>query len=141
MDVLKEKVADLRQELQEANEKVSLLEGSLSAANESISLTNTRLKEVTNELHKSQGEKLSLLRQSHQASSIAAKIKNDDKKTHLYTGLPSYAVFLLFLTHLSPIVSKNKSLGSGLTLEDELLVSLIKISLSSTNLEIANLLF
>ena len=54
-------------------------------------------------------------------------------RRHFFTGLPSYSVFTVLLTHLSPSVSKEKSFGSGLTLTDEMLIALIKISRGSTN--------
>ena len=73
------------------------------------------------------------MQQLYQFSSIATKIKNDDKQTHFYTGLPSYDVFVLLLTHLSLLVSSEKSLGSGLTMVNKLFVTLIKISRASTN--------
>ena len=71
--------------------------------------------------------------QLHQALNIALKIENDDNQTHLFTGLPSYNVFALLLTHLSPLITEEKSLGSKLTLVDELLVTLMKISQAFTN--------
>ena len=74
------------------------------------------------------------------ASSVAIKIKHDNKQTHfLLVFLVSYYVFVVLLTHLAPLVTKEKSLGLGLTLDDELLVTLIKISQISTNLQIAYL--
>ena len=70
------------------------------------------------------------MQQFHQTSwsGMAFKIKNDNKQTLLFTGLQSYNVFVLILTHLTPFVTKEKSLGSGLTLDDELLITLMKIS-------------
>ena len=70
----------------------------------------------------------------HQASRIAAKLKNDDKWTHFYMY-----VFGLLLTYLSLLVSNERSTWSGLTLADELLVCLIKISRASTNQQIGYL--
>ena len=159
-EILNEKVLYLENDLKEANKKLSDLERILTQANAMISSTEIRLKEATDKLHKSEEkmllaqklektgtesqdkvlkleeEKIILMQQLHQFSSIATKIKNDDKQTHFYTGLPSYDVFVLLLTHLSLLVSKEKSLGSGLTLADELLVTLIKISRASTNEQI-----
>jgi len=127
------KVAILEKDLTEKNEKVIILEDLLKAANETISSTEarlysteTKLKEVIDEQDKSEEEKVVLMRQLHQASSVAVKIKHDDKQTHFFTGLlPSYDVFVVLLTHLSPLVAKEKSFGSGLTLDDELLVTLV----------------
>lgn len=155
--ILEERILKLEEDLQKANEKVSNLEGSLAQANAAISSIQIRLTEATDKLHKSEEEKLLLtqeleaasvekdllfkleeekillMQQLHQHSSIATKIRNDDKQTRFYTGLPSYDVFVLLVTHLSPHVSKSKSIGSGLTLADEFLVSLIKISRACTN--------
>ena len=160
-EILNEKVLHLEDDLKEANKKLSDLEGLLTQANAMISSTELKLQETTDKLHKSEEEKMLLaqklektgtesqdkvlkleeekiilMQQLHQFSSIVAKIKNDHKRTHFYTGLPSYDVFILLLTHLSPLVSKEKSLGSGLTLADELLVTLIKISRAATNEQI-----
>ena len=160
-ETLHEKVLHLEDSLKETNEKLSNLEGLLAQANAIISSTEIRLKEATDKLHKSEEEKMLLaqkleqtglesldkireleeekiylIQQLHQFSSIAAKIKNDDKQTRFYTGLPTYDVFVLLLTHLSPLITKEKSLGSGLTLANELLVTLIKISRASTNEQI-----
>ena len=60
-------------------------------------------------------------------------MKNDDKQTHFYTGLPSYNVFSVLLTNLSPAATKSVNVGSGLSLSDELLLSLMKISRAYTN--------
>ena len=65
--------------------------------------------------------------------SIAFRIQNDDRKTHLFTGLPSYNVFAVLVTHLTPLATKEKSLGLGLSLADELLITLLKISQALTN--------
>ena len=78
-------------------------------------------------------EKLFLMRQNCLASSIVLKIQNDDNKIQLFTGLPSYGVFNVLVTHLTPFVSKDKSLGSGLSLADEVLVTLLKLSQALTN--------
>ena len=66
-------------------------------------------------------------------SCISLKIQNDDQKTCLFTGLPSYAVLAVLVTHLTPLATKEKSLGSGLSLADELLVTLLKMSQGLTN--------
>ena len=139
LEEVKENLHHAEEESKKANEKIATLEGQLEAAEESLRKTQAKFEEVANELHKSEEEKVLLMRQLHQASSIATKIKNDDKRTHFYTGLPSYNVFTLLLTHLSSLVSNEKSTGSGLTLADELLVCLIKISRASTNQQIGYL--
>ena len=92
-----------------------------------------KLREAEDKLCRSDEDKVLLMRQLHQSSSVNLKIKNDDKQTHLFTGLPSYDVFALLLTHLSPLVAEEKSLGTGLTLADELLVTLMKILQAFTN--------
>ena len=73
------------------------------------------------------------MRYQYQMPCIAMKIQSDDQKTHLFTGLPSYAVFAVLVIHLTPLVTKEKSLGSGLSLADELLVTLLKMSQGVTN--------
>jgi len=72
-------------------------------------------------------EKITLMRHM---SSIALKIQNDDQKPHLFTGLPSYAVFAVLVTYLTPLAT---SLGSGLSLADDLLLTLLKLSQGLTN--------
>ena len=54
----------------------------LEAAEELLEKTQAKFEEVANKLHKSEEEKVLLLHQLHQATSIASKIKNDDKQTH-----------------------------------------------------------
>jgi len=140
LEEVKEKLHHTEEESKKANKKIATLEGQLKAAEELLRKAEAKFEEVANKLHKSEEEKTLLMRQLHQASSIASKIKNDDNQTHFYTGLPSYNVFTLILTHLSPLVSIEKSTGSGLTLADELLlVCLIKISRASTNQQIGYL--
>ena len=70
-------------------------------------------------------------------SSVIARIGNDDKQIHFYTGLPSYLVFEVLLTQLSPLVSKISSVGSGLSLADELLLVLMKLARAITNQDLA----
>ena len=61
------------------------------------------------------------------------------KKTHFYTGLPSYDAFSVLLSNLSPIVANMGSVGSGLSPGDELLLVLInyKLSRAVTNQDLA----
>ena len=66
-------------------------------------------------LQKSEDEKILLMRQNFQKPSIALNIQNDDNKTRLFTGLPSYGVLAVLVTHLTPHVSKERSLGSSLS--------------------------
>ena len=136
---LKEKLLHTEENLKKAYEKVTNLEGCLEAAKEVIETTETKFKEALENLHRSEEEKILLMRQLHQASSMALKIKNDDNQTHLFTGLPSYNVFTLIVTHLSPLITKEKRLGSRLTLADELLVTLMKISQGFINQIIGNM--
>ena len=103
--ILEERILKLEEDLQKANKKVSNLEGSLAQANAAISSIQIRLTEATDKLHKSEEEKLLLtqeleaasvekdllfkleeekillMQQLHQHSSIATKIRNDDKQT------------------------------------------------------------
>ena len=41
--------------------------------------------------------------------------RNDDERTHFYTGLPSYAVFNVLLCKLAPQICHIGSVGSGLS--------------------------
>ena len=70
-------------------------------------------------------------------TSPVAKLKNDDKRTHFYTGLPSYAVFNVLLSKLAPQIHDMGSVGSGLTVGDELLLVLMKLSCALTNQDLA----
>lgn len=130
---LKEKLLHTEENLKKANEKVASLEERVKADEEVIEATEKKLREAEDRLRRSDEEKVLLMRQLHRNSSIALKVKNDDNQTHLFTGLPSYDVFALLLSHLSPLTAEEKSLGSGLTLADELLVTLMKISQAFTN--------
>ena len=126
-------LSNTAKDLRKANEKITILEECLKSANEAAKMSDAKYEEVVEKLRKSKEEKISLMRQKYQTSSIAMKIQNDDKKTHLFTGLPSYGVFSVLVTHLTPLAAKEKSLGSGLNLADELLVTLLKISQALTN--------
>lgn len=91
------------EDLKKAYEKITNLEGCLEAANKVTETTETKFKEAVEDLHRSEEEKILLIRQLHQASSMALKIKNDDNQTHLFTGLPSYNVFTVTIfPRLSP---------------------------------------
>ena len=70
-------------------------------------------------------------------SSYAGKIANDDKKTHYYTGLPSYNVFDILVSKLTPVVAKTGNVGSGMSPADELLLVLMKLSQGTTNQDLA----
>ena len=60
-------------------------------------------------------------------------MENDDKQTHFFTGLPSYNTFTVLLSVLSPIVGKMGNVGSGLSMADELVLVLTKLSRGVTN--------
>jgi len=119
-----------KEDLRKATEKIIVLQECLKSANEAKEASNAKYKEATKLLQKSEEEKL---RQNCLASSIVLKIQNDDNKIRLFTGLPSYGVFNVLVTHLTPFVSKDKSLGSGLSFADEVLVTLLKLSQALTN--------
>ena len=55
------------------------------------------------------------------ATSPSAKLKGDDKQTHFYTGLPSYAVFSSLLSLLSTVVS-TQCTTSSLSLSEQFLL-------------------
>ena len=144
LKVAKEVISTMEAKYKEAVDKLHILEEEKRLlAEEKCMLeqlnfcTKTKLEEAEGNLLKSREDKVLLMKQLYQASSIALRIRNNDKKTHFFTGLPSYSVFTVLLTHLSPSVSKEKSLGSGLTLADEMLIVLMKISRGSTNKLIA----
>ena len=65
------------------------------------------------------------------------KPRNDDGRTHFYTGLPSYAVFDVLLRELAPQICAMGSVGSGLSVGDELLLVLMKLSRALTNQDLA----
>ena len=136
---LKEKLLHTEEDLKKAYEKIISLEGCLEAAKKVTETIKTKFKEAVEDLHRLEEEKILVMRQLHQASSMALKIKNDDNQTHLFTGLPSYNVFTVIVTHLSPLITKENSLGSSLTIADELLVTLMKISQAFTNQIIGNM--
>ena len=71
-------------------------------------MSEAKYKEVFKNFQKLEEEKITLMRCQYQMSSIALKIQNDDQKTHLFTGLPSYAVFAVLVTHLTPLATKEK---------------------------------
>ena len=70
-------------------------------------------------------------------STYATKIANDDRKTHFYTGLPSYNVFDILVSKLSPVVAKTGNVGSGMSPADELILVLMKLSQGTTNQDLA----
>jgi len=104
-------LTNIKEDLRKATEKIVMLQECLKSANEAKEAS----KEATKLLQKSEEEKLFLMRQNCLASSIVLKI--DDNKIRLFTGLPSYGVFNVLVTRLTPFVSKDKSLGSGLSLK------------------------
>ena len=62
----------------------------------------------------------------------AHSLKNDDRKTCFYTGLPSYKLFEGLFQLLQPLLSKDLS-RSRCTLFDELLLVLMKLRLGVPN--------
>ena len=123
---------DTKEELRKANEKIISLEEQLKSVNETVEMSDAKYKEVSKNVQKLE-EKITLMRHQYQMSCISLKIQNDDQKTRLFTGLSSYDVFAVLVTHLTPLATKEKSLGSGLSLADELLVTLLKMSQGVTN--------
>ena len=73
LEEVKEKLQHA-EESKKANEKIAALEEKLEAAEELLEKTQAKFDEVANKLHKSE-EKLLLLHQLHQATSIASQIK------------------------------------------------------------------
>ena len=78
----------------------------LKSVNETVEMSDAKYKEVSKNLQKLEEEKIILMR--YQMSCVSLKIQNDDQKTRLFTGLPSYAVFAVLVTHLTPLVTKEK---------------------------------
>jgi hypothetical protein len=70
-------------------------------------------------------------------TSPVIKLRNDDERTHFYTGLPSYAVFDVLLNQLAPQICAMGSVGSGLSVGDEFLLVLMKLSRALTNQDLA----
>jgi len=68
--------------------------------------------------------------------SPAEKLKDDDERTHFYTGLPSYALFDSLCTLLSSVF-KNPSVNHGLTCQDQFLLVLMKLRLGDPNKHLA----
>ena len=62
----------------------------------------------------------------------AHSLKNDDKKTCFYTGLPSYVVFEGLFELLQPLLSKDLS-KTSCPMFDELLLVLMKLRLGVPN--------
>ena len=62
---------------------------------------------------------------------------NDDKKTHYYTGLPPYNVLDILVSKLTQVVATTGNVGSGMSLADNLVLILMKLSQSTTNQDFA----
>ena len=56
-------------------------------------------------------------------------VRENDKRVHFYTGLPSWNVFLLVLNLIAPHIPKARS-ATKLKCEDELLLVLMKLRLN-----------
>ena len=69
----------------------------------------------------------------HNCTFGASMIKDDDRKTCFYTGLPSYQQFLALFKLLQPLIKPS----SGQSLMDELLIVLVKLRLGVPNEDLA----
>ena len=134
-----DKVLDLEQDLQSKCVKVIRLENELKNKEELHADLEVKFKEVNQKLHDLEEKKNVLLLDLYQTASIAAKMENDDKQTHFFTGLPSYNTFTVLLSVLSPIVGKMGNVGSGLSMADELVLVLTKLSRGVTNEDLGGL--
>ena len=109
--------------------------------------TELRIKEITRLQEESQVNKEELCKLRRETkllqrklcviSSTIARIGKDDKQIQLHTGLPSYLMFQVFVTHLSPLVCMMSSAGSELSLADELLLVVMKLVRDTTNQDLA----
>ena len=63
--------------------------------------------------------------------SPSLQMKNDDKRTHFYTGLPSYSAFTTLLTLLSTVIPPYDQ--RGISQGDQLLMVLMKLRRAVTN--------
>ena len=65
------------------------------------------------------------------------KLQNDDNQICIYTGLPSYSVFIGLLNLLVGVMSKH--LSHGLSVSDQFLMVLMKLRLAVPNQDLASL--
>ncbi len=72
--------------------------------------------------------------QDYMFDSLSDFILNDDKHTHFYTGLPSASVFFTLLTYLASIWNASSTI---LTLPEQFLLVLMKLSLGLTHQDLA----
>lgn len=105
---------------------------SFGSEQELISALDEAKKEV---LHLKQ-QNLELKDRLSKVTSPAARMSSDDDQTRFYTGLPSYAVFVSFLSLLSGLVP-TKSIGCGLEASEQFLLVLIKLKLAVQNQDLA----
>jgi len=80
----------------------------------------------------SQRELLSFNLKQYQVSP-AEKLKDDDERTHFYTGLPLFDSLCTLLSS----VFKNPSVNHGLTCQDQFLLVLMKLRLGDPNKHLA----
>ena len=100
--------------------------GSTSKTQEDLRQTYETLEEQT----------VALKKELLMATSPSAKLKGDDKQTHFYTGLPSYAVFSSLLSLLSTVVS-TQCTASSLSLSEQFLLFLMKLRLAVPHQDLA----
>ena len=68
--------------------------------------------------------------------SPVGRLESDDHQTRLYTGLPSYSLYMTLLTSLSAVVP-TRSTGCGLQADDQLLLVLMKLKLAVPHEDLA----
>ena len=100
-------------------------------------LTSVDIDQQNEQLHSLQRLNIQLEEKLLNETSPVLKLRNDDERTHFYTGLPSYAVFNVLLSKLAPQICDMGSVGSGLSVGDEFLLVLMKLSRALTNQDLA----
>ena len=133
LEATKQQLLTLEESERDLKSKYMEVENKLKNKEELYANLEVKLKEVNQKLHQLEEKNSLLHRDLYQTSSVAVKMQNDDKRTHFYTGLPSYNTFAVLLSLLIPVVSKMGNVGSGLSMADELVLVLTKLSRAVTN--------
>ena len=133
LEATKQQLLTLEESERDLKSKYMEVENKLKNKEELYANLEVKLKEVNQKLHQLEEKNSLLHRDLYQTSSIAVKMQNDDKRTHFYTGLPSYNTFAVLLSLLIPVVSKMGNVGYGLSMADELVLVLTKLSRAVTN--------
>ena len=84
-----------------------------------------------------QQELIEMLQSELRGTRPSIKLQNDDNQICIYTGLPSYSVFIGLLNLLVGVMSKH--LSHGLSVSDQFLMVLMKLRLAVPNQDLASL--